>query len=164
MANDTKHKFLSELRPRDRVLVWYSGDKVWHERLLVRPVSSSLWFIATPDRDAYLERIVGGARTDSPIKCVPLDAEGNPKTAVQGELYRFSSPVREADWDRLRQSSEDVCSSRDATAMLRRGEKRWMRLISLLVRTCRCPWSPLVLAGLRSLFRTHTSGSRPPTT
>merc|ERR1712194_719827 len=49
---------------------------------------------------------------------------GNPKSAVQGGIYRFSSPVRNADWDRLRQSSEDVCSSRDATAMLRRGEKR----------------------------------------
>ena len=114
---------LSALRPRGRVLVWYSGDQVWHERLLVRAVSESLWFIATPDRDAYLERLVGGSRMDSPAKCVGVDDEGKPLEKIRGSVYRFKEEVTEKDWEKLRTASALVCGSAEARAMLLAGER-----------------------------------------
>jgi len=115
---------VSELRVRDRVLVWYNGDTVWHERLLVRPVSSALWFIATPDRDAYLERLVGGARSDSPVKCV-LMVKGVVPVGLRGDTHLFLSEVSENEWSRLREASEEVCAGPLGKSMLLRGEKAW---------------------------------------
>ena len=46
--------------PGRRVLLYCPGDKVWHERLLLWPVTPTRWVIITPDGDLYDEDLERG--------------------------------------------------------------------------------------------------------
>ena len=118
---------LNRLRVGDRVLVWYSGageDGVWHERLLVRPVSSTLWFVATPEGEAYLEWMGGGVSVDSPVKCVRM-VNGRLPEGLRGGTRLFTSEVSESEWGRLRDASEEACAGPPYASVLLRGEETW---------------------------------------
>ena len=117
----------TRLRGRDRVLVWYNGERggrVWHERLLVRPVGPVLWLIVTPEGDTYLERLVGGAQADSPVKCVRM-INGRVPEGLRGGTHLFTSEVSEYEWDRLQEASEAACGGPPFRSVLLRGESAW---------------------------------------
>ena len=117
----------STLGIRDRVLCWYRGEwgaGVWHERLLVRPVSATLWFIATPGGEAYLEKLVGGVRPDSPVKCVRM-VQGRVPVGLQGGTRLFTTEVSESEWSRLCEASEEARLGHPYSSMLLRGERTW---------------------------------------
>ena len=42
---------LSSCLPGDKVIVWYSDDSVYHERVLLWKAGESTWYIVTPDHD-----------------------------------------------------------------------------------------------------------------
>ena len=46
---------LSSCLPGDKVIVWYSDDSVYHERVLLWKTGESTWYIVTPDHDVYVE-------------------------------------------------------------------------------------------------------------
>ena len=46
---------LSSCLQGDKVIVWYSDDSVYHERVLLRKTGESTWYIVTPDHDVYVE-------------------------------------------------------------------------------------------------------------
>ena len=48
---------MSVLQPGSTVLVWYTGDTVWHERLILGHISSSWYLIVTPDEDIYPQEL-----------------------------------------------------------------------------------------------------------
>jgi len=118
----------NNLRVGDRVLVWFDGawgDDVWHERLLVQPVSSTLWFVATPEGDAYLEELVGGVRADSPVKCVRM-VNGRVPVWLRGGTHLFASEVSVTEWGRLRDASEEACGGPPYKTLLLRRERTWL--------------------------------------
>ena len=45
------------LHPASRVLLWYEGDTLWHERMLLAATceDQSEWVIVTPDSDIHYE-------------------------------------------------------------------------------------------------------------
>ncbi|CAK0805603.1 unnamed protein product, partial [Prorocentrum cordatum] len=87
-----------------RVLVSYDADPrelLWHERLLRAHVHGSLWGVATPERDMYLEDLQEGIESLVPLG--PLG--GLPAGWSRGPFYRFrgslQGPLFQADILRL---------------------------------------------------------------
>ena len=115
--------WLKRAVPGSRALVWYTGDSVWHERLLVYPVSDSVWFVATPDRDAFAERLTGVRRNGlGPSYLIGFLNKGPPLTAEP--VHRFQEEMTAAAWDKLVQAGAVFFGSGDAFRMLRVGEAR----------------------------------------
>ena len=75
---------LSALLPGDSVFVWYDGDDVYHERLLLWPVRDELWVVRPPDDAVYLEALDGG---DAGAGELTGYAEAFRKSWVHGELH-----------------------------------------------------------------------------
>ena len=66
--------FSAELIPGRAVGVWYEGDDVWHERLLLHPTGTpGLWVVRTPDGDVYDEQIDAMSPTDGPSRAALCD-------------------------------------------------------------------------------------------
>ena len=78
-----------------RVLVYYDQDPtelLWHERLLCAHVRDSLWVVATPDRDMYLEDLEEGIEG-----LVPLGPMGGlPAGWSRGPTYLFRNSAQGA--------------------------------------------------------------------
>ena len=67
-------EFSAELVPGRAVGVWYEGDDVWHERLLLHPTGTpGLWVVRTPDGDVYDEQIDAISPTDGPSRAALCD-------------------------------------------------------------------------------------------
>ena len=125
-AADATHQaeeLLKDLRPGETVLVWYDGDSVWHERLAVAPVTRSVWFCATPDHDAYAERLAGNPRGDAPARCLRMPG-GRVPEAVTEPVYRFAEPITDEQWQALWDAAVNFCGLAQANAVCRRGEHR----------------------------------------
>ena len=52
---DGKVEELLQCLPGEKIIVWYTDDTVYHERVLLWKVSDSSWYIVTPDHDVYVE-------------------------------------------------------------------------------------------------------------
>lgn len=82
---------LSELCVGERVLVKYARDPVWHERVLLWPLSLKRWVICTPDGDVYDELLSGGD-VQSWRK---LGSRGALPPDLRGQCYRFRAAMRD---------------------------------------------------------------------
>ena len=91
-AGDDWRKRMDELRlcPGMSVLVFYPDDKVWHERLLIFPISLTSWVILTPDKDLYIEDYRLDGRGDI-SRLTSLGLSNEVPTIVRGALYRFDA-------------------------------------------------------------------------
>ena len=80
----------SKLAPGQRVGVFYEDDPVWHERLLLAPVSAEEWVCRTPDGDQYAERL--DTLDEEGCSRIALCSEtGAAPTILAGKFYRFAS-------------------------------------------------------------------------
>ena len=53
-----RSEFCAMLKPGGLVRVYYPDDPgIWHERLLLYPVTAQVWVIYTPDGDLYSENL-----------------------------------------------------------------------------------------------------------
>ena len=83
--------FFAELVPGRAIGVWYDGDNVWHERLLLHPTSTSgLWVVRTPDGDVYEEQIDGTSPSDGPSRACLCDDQRYGPYQARGRFYRFA--------------------------------------------------------------------------
>ena len=88
----------SKLLPGSYVMVWYSDDNVWHERLCLWPLGRYRWIIYTPDRDLYVEEFGGGGDGPEKIRLVgPRGGVGG----VRGGMYCFPSRPDEGQLRKL---------------------------------------------------------------
>ena len=78
------------LVPGDTLAVYYSDDKVYHERLALWRLQDAIWYILTPDNDVYPEdlRCAGG---DGPTRVKIKDRDFKYWSRVGGPAYRFTS-------------------------------------------------------------------------
>ena len=78
------------LRAGARVGLWYPGDTLWHERILLYPVNRKKgdWYILTPDLDVYIENVV--CRDSDGCSRAFLCGRAMERPAVAaGKFYRF---------------------------------------------------------------------------
>jgi len=93
--------FWLSLRPGQRLLVYYSNDDCWHERMAVYPAclkGGRRWYVATPDHEGpggrYLEALEVGVDITGIKGCSLKGA----RPFLEQDIYSFSAPV---DDDRL---------------------------------------------------------------
>ena len=126
-AADPDEELLSDLQPGESVLVWYDGDPMWHERLAIAAITRDVWFIATPDRDAYAERLIGNRSSGcGPSHCLRMPGGIVPATVAEA-VYRFAEQITEDDWQALWKEAVKFCGQGQANTMCRKGEKRAKR-------------------------------------
>ena len=119
--------FSRRLYPGLRIGVWYSDDTVWHERLLLYPVSEKEWVIRTPDGDQYIEQI-DALDPNGSSKLALCGPKGQAPDVLGGKFYRFAE---RADDDELRQmigtakgqAKEGGSTITPAFVMTKQGEK-----------------------------------------
>ncbi|CAL1149575.1 unnamed protein product, partial [Cladocopium goreaui] len=75
-----------------RVLLWYSGDTVWHEALLGLIANDECAYIYTPDHDLYLER-VSCKCSEGPVKLKGLTARMGLPRNLRARAYRFREAI-----------------------------------------------------------------------
>ena len=75
--------------PGEYIIVWYSDDNVWHERLLIWKRADGSWEILTPDGDKYCEDLRKNG--NGPEEVVRLPASGEIPNDVTESVYRFRS-------------------------------------------------------------------------
>ena len=92
--------FWSARMPGHRVLVWYSDDDVWHERLLLWPSrditgrrTRDRWVICTPDRDVYEEDL---DQHHDVVYVVRLADDGS-RPYLAEDIYAFHTPYSDVD-------------------------------------------------------------------
>ena len=101
---------LSSLRPGMVILVYYDDDRMWHERLLLYPVTRYIWVILTPDDDFYEEQISGGA-ADGASRASLLEEDFSVPAHIVEPVYRFTSyPARDELRKLIKQARADAHS------------------------------------------------------
>ena len=88
--------FWSELLPGGYLVVFYSDDNVWHERVLLAEADSQHWVIETPDGDMYVENVACTSPEDGPCRAVALDETGELPVFLRGRTYRFKDFYNDA--------------------------------------------------------------------
>ena len=71
----------------ERILVSYRDDDVWHESLLIPPLTEKSWLIVTQDGDLYTEKIIDrdGETGRSAMRCMrPVRGMGVSRDIPQG--------------------------------------------------------------------------------
>lgn len=106
------------LRPGSRCLVWYSDDRVWHERLCLYPEGEGFWVIATPDTNKYDEDLGCRDPKTGPQTLVILGNSGELPLGLGRDVYLFRKIPSDAELRRRvkaarqaalrRSSAEDV--------------------------------------------------------
>jgi hypothetical protein len=76
--------------PGMSVLVWYSTDNVWHERLLIWPGLNGGWQVLSPDDDIYLEVLLPDGSGDVARVIALPDDNSLPGDLVE-HAYRFDA-------------------------------------------------------------------------
>ena len=82
--------FTARLTAGGVIGVWYSDDKVWHERLFLFKYHDGSWDILTPDRDRYREYICADRTSEGPSKAFLCSPGSGPWFSV-GSFYRFAA-------------------------------------------------------------------------
>ena len=77
------------LHPGSRVLLWYEGDTVWHERMLLAATceDQSEWMMVTPDSNIYYESL----RTD--VSRVIVLPDGGVRPPLNDPVYGFADAI-----------------------------------------------------------------------
>ena len=77
------------LHPGSRVLLWYEGDTVWHERMLLAATceDQSEWMMVTPDSDIYYESF----RTD--VSRLIVLPDGGVRPPLSDPVYGFADAI-----------------------------------------------------------------------
>ena len=88
-------EYWSSRLPGHRVLVWYSDDNVWHERVLLWPARTltarpvrDRWQILTPDEHVYQEDL---DQHHDVQMVVELD-DGGARPVLSDQIYAFADP------------------------------------------------------------------------
>ena len=81
---------LSQCRPGQKAIVWYTDDDVYHERILVWRVDEDTWYVLTPDRDLYPE-CWSGRSDEGPISFKLKDVDFRYFSRVSQPVYRFAT-------------------------------------------------------------------------
>jgi hypothetical protein len=76
--------------PGMSVLVWYSADDVWHERLLIWPGLKGGWQVLTPEDDFYLEVLLPDGSGDVARVIALPDNNSLPVELVE-QAYMFAA-------------------------------------------------------------------------
>ena len=89
----------------ERILVSYRDDDVWHESVLIPPLTEKSWLIVTQDGDLYTEKIIDrdGETGRSAMRCLrPVRGMGASRDIPPGcvRVHRFATV---ADEDVLRE-------------------------------------------------------------
>ena len=85
------------------------------------PVTEALWFVALPDRDAYLERFAGARCGSDPSHFRRFSKRGEVPGDVEEDVYRFHAEVVEEEWQALWVAGRKVCLSAVARKALHQG-------------------------------------------
>ena len=82
----------SKMKPGSKVGVWYTGDSVWHERILLYPVDIGIgtWVVRTPDGDQYVEQL----DCRGPNGCSRIAGVGPTKAALLRSCLASSTASR----------------------------------------------------------------------
>ena len=92
--------------------LWYPGDNVWHERLILYPVGDGCWIIRTPDGDQYCEQL-DCKDADGPSRICLCGQKGRAPTTTAGKFYRFAG---KPDDDELRMMIQTAAGQAEVSA------------------------------------------------
>ena len=81
--------FWKRLAVGETLLVYYSDDTVYHERMALWPVQDAEWLMLTPDGDTYVEDLSCADPDTGPMEVVTLPADGTLPAALSHPAYRF---------------------------------------------------------------------------
>ena len=80
-----------------KVIVWYTDDDVWHERIVLAPgLVAGTWWVLTPDGDVYEESLLGKAK-DGPDKVRHVPFGVRTLANLRRGVYRFKKPLDDAE-------------------------------------------------------------------
>lgn len=96
---------LSSCLPGDKILVWYSDDTVYHERILLWKVNASTWYILTPDFDVYPEDLEDSANGPERFHIRGIHFK-YPSRLAQG-VYKFKNDLTEDELKRYMEPALD---------------------------------------------------------
>ena len=88
----------------------FSGEPLWHERMVLWPVSGATFVILTPDGDVYAEIVAGGDVEEEPEACHAVRRDGSLPNVARGGAYRFRA--RPDDEDRKKQFRAGLATAR----------------------------------------------------
>ena len=95
--------------------LWYAGDTVWHERLLLAEVSPGTWVCRTPDGDQYVEQIDAGDPEGASRVAVCLP-DGTAPRVLRGAFYRFGDGWDDTSLRRMVAAAQDQSRMAGGTA------------------------------------------------
>jgi hypothetical protein len=98
--------------PEYSVLVWYSDDHVWHERMVLVPVRDTKWVVRAPDSDREIEDIGGADPRGCPERMSPLHEDGTIPGVIAEGVYRFRSYPRDAEFKGLLRDVRGLAGAR----------------------------------------------------
>lgn len=86
----------AEYLPRQRVMIFYPNDDVYHERIVLCPTTNGRYFVVTPDEDMYEEPL-----STPPLLSVHLlgPRRGLPRNLRRYECHRFENGSFGGDLD-----------------------------------------------------------------
>ena len=89
MPSEAEEASWRHLHPGSRVLLWYEGDTVWHERMLLAATceDQSEWMMVTPDSDVHYESF----RTD--VSRVIVLPDGGVRPPLNDPVYGFADAI-----------------------------------------------------------------------
>ena len=80
--------WLSNLIPGRSVGLWFRGERLWHERLLLHPSSDGRWWVLTPDEEVQEVDLMCGS-PGGPIRVTRCRDDGTCSPECDGKFYRF---------------------------------------------------------------------------
>ena len=96
-ATATWAAILRRCLPGQVVAVYYSDDRLWHERLLLYPLGDGrTWIVRTPDADQYAEQVDAKDEGGCCRICM-CSLDGSSPRLLYGRLYRFQNRWEDSD-------------------------------------------------------------------
>ena len=88
---------LLSCQPGDRILDWYDGQDMWHERILIRKGRADAgWYVLTQDLDLY-EQSYSLKGDDGPVKLKVKGRHFSYYPRLSAPVFKFVSEPSEAD-------------------------------------------------------------------